>query len=171
MYVDLVCVGFLLTVCGGIAWIGSLAAREAREESRAAHERRREKERLLKGQVWPVSLPSHLTPAGCLFRPASTQMCYCLSSRGILQFLLGCLRSGAAQAPETCCGGGVRPLAQHFQWTSQKCADFAMRVLGCVLQVCDLETALTIERARAEEADKAAAKAERRMQVAVREVR
>ena len=46
-----------------------------------------------------------------------------------------------------------------------------MRGLGCVLQVCDLETALTIERARAEEADKTAAKAERRMQAAVREAR
>ena len=55
MYGDLVCVGFLLTVCGGVAWIGSLAAREAREESQAARERRREKERLLKSQVWQFS--------------------------------------------------------------------------------------------------------------------
>lgn len=39
------------------------------------------------------------------------------------------------------------------------------------LQLCDMETTLTIERARAEEAEKAAAKAERRMQQAVREAR
>ena len=39
------------------------------------------------------------------------------------------------------------------------------------MQVCDLETTLTIERARAEEAEKAAAQAERRLQQAFREAR
>ena len=39
------------------------------------------------------------------------------------------------------------------------------------LQVCDLETVLTIERARAEEAEKATARAERRLKQAVKEAR
>ena len=37
------------------------------------------------------------------------------------------------------------------------------------LQLCDLETVLTIERARAEEAEKAAARAERRLKQAIKE--
>ncbi len=47
----------------------------------------------------------------------------------------------------------------------------ALRLLGYVLQVCDLETTLTIERARAEEAELAAIKAERRLQQAMRDAR
>ena len=39
------------------------------------------------------------------------------------------------------------------------------------LQVCDLETVLTFERARAEEAEKATARAERRWKQAVKEAR
>ena len=39
------------------------------------------------------------------------------------------------------------------------------------MQVCDLETVLTIERARAEEAEKATARAERCMKQAVKEAR
>ena len=84
MYVDLVCVGFLLTVCGGIAWIGSFAAREAREESQAACERRREKERLLKSQVTyhPCTL-SH--PLRKFLRAAISQHVYCAASSGLFR--------------------------------------------------------------------------------------
>ena len=46
-----------------------------------------------------------------------------------------------------------------------------MTLLECMVQVCNLETTLTIERARAEEAERAAAKAERRMQQAFMEAR
>ena len=177
MYEELFCAGLSVTIClltvgTAIAWLAVMAA--AIQESQAAQEHPGKKERLLKSQArYNPCMPSD--PLRGCSRPASMRRVGLCCVFWIVQTPLGSLTSHchAALCMDTsrrhiwCVLAISRTRTGHRR---QRLAALC-KCSGCVLQVCDLETTLTIERARAEEAEKVAARAERRLRQAFMEAR